>query len=89
MRNLAQSVLEQTLLDMADRDEEIRSEAFRWIISINKFDLWDEAGVSKEDFVSISYAVAMADLGVRRTRAARDAVENLREAIERSRERTF
>jgi len=89
MANLAQRVLEQTLLDMADRNEEIRSEAFRWLVTIDQFDLWDEAGISKEDFVSISYTVAKADLGVRRTRAARDAVENLREYIERSKEGTF
>lgn len=84
MRNLAQSVLEQTLLDMADKDEEIRAQAFRWLINIDQFDLWEEAGLSKEDFVEISYAVAKADLGVRRTRAARDAVIKLRGAIERS-----
>ena len=89
MANLAQRVLEQTLLDMADKEEEIRSEAFRWLITIDQFDLWDEAGVSKEDFIAISYTVAKADLGVRRTRAPRDAVENLREVIERSREGTF
>ena len=51
MANLAQRVLEQTLLDMADKEEEIRSEAFRWLITIDQFDLWDEAGVSKEDFM--------------------------------------
>jgi|TARA_R100001460_G_scaffold51764_3_gene90546 hypothetical protein len=84
MRNLAQSVLEQTLLDMADKDEEIRAQAFRWLINIDQFDLWEEAGLLKEDFVEISYAVAKADLGVRRTKAARDAVSKLRGAIERS-----
>ena len=52
MANLAQRVLEQTLLDMADKEEEVRSEAFRWLITIDQFDLWDEAGVSKEDFYS-------------------------------------
>ena len=71
-------------MDMADKDEEIRAQAFRWLINIDQFDLWEEAGLLKEGFVEISYAVAKADLGVRRTKAARDAVSKLRGAIERS-----
>lgn len=81
---LAIKMMEQTIKDLADKDQQVREDALLWLVKNEVWDVCDRFGISEviaSEFIRITYMVALEDTGVRRKKAANDGVKEFKRLI--------